>query len=107
MQSFSCGNKLLLARSAHGCGILLHLQKMEPDTLVVFFVLCYGSNGCQVGFTPREHSVGACGDSLDVAIVQIFDVCTSNHPNSHCHALYYRNYGYSLAEKECGFDSSS
>ena len=83
-----------------GCGVLLHLQKMGPDTLADFFVLRDGSDGCRVGFTPREHSVGACGDLLDSAKVGIFEVYTPDHPNSYCRALYHRNYGYALAEKE-------
>ena len=69
---FGCGNALLLSRPARGCGVLLRLRKMGPDTLAAFFVLCDGSDGCRVGFKPREHSVGAHGDSLDSAIVQIF-----------------------------------
>ena len=97
---FGCGNALLLSRPARGCGVLLHLQKTGPDTLAAFFVLRDGSNGCRVGFTPQEHSVGARGDSLDGAIVRIFEVYTPDHPNSYCHALYHRNYGYALAEKE-------
>ncbi len=30
---FGCGNELLFARPACGCGILLHLWKMGPDML--------------------------------------------------------------------------
>ncbi len=97
---FGCGKEQLLARPAHSCGILLQLRKMGADTLAAFFVFHDGSDGCGVGFTPREYSVGALGESLDGAIVQIFEVNTPDHPNSHCHALYYRNYGYTLAEKE-------
>ena len=75
-------------------------SEMGPDKLVAFFVLRDSSNGCLVGFTSQEHSVGACGDSLDGALVGIFEVYTLDHPNSHCHALYSRNYGYTLAKKE-------
>ena len=97
---FGCGNDLLLSRPARGCGVLLHLRTMGPDSLAAHFVLCDGSDGCQVGFTPREHSVGASGDFLDGEMVQIFEVYTPDYPNSHCRALYHRNYGYSLAEIE-------
>ena len=48
---FGCGNELLLARLACGCGILLQLRKVEPDMLAAFFVLCDGSDECWVGFT--------------------------------------------------------
>ena len=68
---FGCGNALLLSRPARGCGVLLHLRKTGPDTLAAFFVLRDGSDGCRVEFTPREHSVGAHGDSLDGAIVWV------------------------------------
>ena len=97
---FGCGYALLLSRPACGCGVLLHLRKMGPDTLAAFFVLRDGSNGCRVGFTPQEHSVDDCEDSLDGEMVRIFEVYTPDHPNSHCHALYHRNYGYALAEIE-------
>ena len=97
---FGCGNDLLLSRPARGCGVLLRLRKTGPDSLAAHFVLCDGSDGCRVGFTPREHSVGARGDFLDGAMVRIFEVYTPDHPNSHCRALYHRNYGYALAEIE-------
>ena len=107
LHHFGCRNELLLARLACGSSVLLHLRKMGPDTLAAFFVLHNGSDGCWVGFIPREHSVGACGDSLDGVMVWIFEVFTPDHPNSHCRALYYRNYRYALAEKECCLDSLS
>ena len=95
---FGCGNVLLLSRPARGCGVLLRLQKTGPDSLAAHFVLCDGSDGCRVGFTAQEHSVGARGDFLDGAVVWIFEVYTPDHPNSHYRALYHRSYGYALAE---------
>ena len=96
---FGCGNSLLLARPARGCGILLRLRKTSaPDELAACFVKRDGSDGCRVGFTPREHAVGARGSLLDGKLVRVFEVFTPEHPNSHCRALYHRNRGYALAE---------
>ena len=96
---FGCGNLLLLARTARGCGVLLRLRRTaSPDELAVYFVQRDGSDGCRVGFTPREHAVGARGNMLDGVLVRVFEVFTPEHPNSHCRALYHRNRGYALAE---------
>ena len=51
-----------------------------------------------MGFTPREHAVGARGQMLDGVVVRLFEVFMPEHPNSYCRALYHRNRGYALAE---------
>ncbi len=96
---FGCGNAILLARPARGCGVLLRLKQTKaPHELAAYFVLHDGSDGCRVGFTPREHAVGARGQMLDGVVVRLFEVFTPEHPNSYCRALYHRNRGYALAE---------
>ncbi len=96
---FGCGNSLLLARPVLGCGVLLRLkQTMAPNELAAYFVLCDGSDGCRVGFTSREHAVGARGQMLDGVLVRLIEVFTMEHPNSYCRVLYHRNRGYALAE---------
>ena len=51
-----------------------------------------------MGFTSREHAVGARGQMLDGVLVRLIEVFTSEHPNSYYRALYHRNRGYTLAE---------
>ena len=102
---FGCGNSLLLARPARGCGVLLRLRRTSaPDEIAAYFVKRDGSNGCRVGFTPREHTVGEYGSILDGALVRVFEVFTPEHPNSHCRSLYHRNHGYALTEIVDGED---
>ena len=96
---FGCGNSLLLARPARGCGVLLRLKRtMVPNELAAYFVLRDGSDGCRVGFTSREHAVGTRGQMLDGVLVRLIEVFTPEHPNSYCRTLYHRNRGYPLAE---------
>ena len=51
-----------------------------------------------MGFTPREHAVGARGQMLCGVLVRLFVVFMPEHPNSYCHELYHRNLGYTLTE---------
>ncbi len=96
---FGCGNSFLLARPAHGCGVLLCLkQTTAPNELAAYFVLHDGSDGRHVGFTPREHAVGACGQMLDGVLVRLIEVFTPEHPNFYCCTLYNRNHSYALTE---------
>ena len=96
---FGCRNVLLLARPACGCGVLLCLkQTMALHELATYFVLRDGSDECHVGFTPREHAVGARCQMLDGVVVRLFKVFTPEHPNSYCCELYHRNCSYALAE---------
>ena len=39
VHQFGCGNNLILARSVHGCGVLLHLWKTTPAEISAFLVL--------------------------------------------------------------------
>ena len=96
---FRCGNLLLLAMTARGCGVLLHLRRTaSPDELAVYCVRRDDSDGRRAVFTPREHAVGARGNMLNEVLVRVFEVFTPVHPNLHCRALYHRNHGYALAE---------
>ncbi len=95
---FGCGNVLLLGRAGHGCGVLLRLWMTAPNELAAYMVSDDGSDGCRVGFAPREHTVGVRGHSLDGALVRLLEVYTPEHPNSHCIALYHRNCGYVISE---------
>ena len=62
---FACRNSLLLATPARGCGVLLCLkQTTAVNELAAYFVLCDGSDGCLVCFTPKDHAVGAIGQIL-------------------------------------------
>ena len=53
----------MLARPAHGCGLLLCLLKTAADELAVIFIREDGSDGCRVVFMPWEKQsvqVGVC-----------------------------------------------
>ncbi len=90
---------LLLARPAHGCDELLGLkQTLAPNKLAAYFALHDGSDGCCVGFTLREHAVGARGQMLDRVVVRLFRDFMPEHQNLNCHTLYHMNCGYALAE---------
>ena len=71
---------------------------MAPHELAAYFVLCDRSDGCRVGFTPREHAVSTLGQMLDRVVVRLFEVFMPDHPNSYCRTLYHRNCSYALAE---------
>ncbi len=91
VHQFGCGKDLVLARPAHGCGLLLYLQKTTAAEIAAFFILNDGSDGCRVGFTPQEQAVGARGCLLDGVVVRVFEVYTPEHPNSYCRTLFHRN----------------
>ena len=95
---FGCGNVLLLGRAGRGCGVLLQLRITALNELTSFVVNDDGSDGCRVGFAPREHAIGVRGHSLDGALVRLLEVYTPEHPNSHCCALCHRICGYAIAE---------
>ena len=88
----------MFARPAHGSGLLLCLRKTAPDEIAAIFICPDGSDGCRVGFTPREHAVGARGCLLDGVVVRVFEVYTPEHLNSYCRALFHRNHRYALAK---------
>ena len=67
------------------------------NKLTACVVCCDWSDGYQVSFVPREHTVGSRGQFLDDALVCVIEVYTLEHPNSHCQAIYYCNPGYALA----------
>ena len=71
---------------------------LAPNELAAYFVLCDRSDGCWVGFTPREHAVGICDQMLDGVVVRLFEFFMPEHPNLYCHSLYHWNHGYALAE---------
>ena len=76
------------------CGFGRHLRMNLPP--ILFFR--DASDDCRVGFTPREHAVGARSCSLDGALVRLLEAYTPEYPNSHSRALYHRNCGYAFAE---------
>ncbi len=89
----------MLARPACSCGVLLHLKRTTAlHELAAYFVLRDGSDGCRVGFTPREHAVGTHGQILGGVVVRLFEGFMPEHPNSYCCVLHHRHRGYALAE---------
>ena len=75
------------------CGFGRHLRMNLPPNL--FFR--DASDDCRVGFTPREHAVGARSCSLDGALVRLLEAYTPEYPNSHSRALYHQNRRYAIA----------
>ena len=97
VHQFGCSNNLVLARPAQGCGSFLHMWKTTPDEIAAIFIREDSSDGCRLGFTPREQVVSARGHLLDGVVVRVFEVYTPEHPNSYRGALFHRNIGYALA----------
>ena len=67
------------------CGFGRHLRMNLPPNL--FFR--DASDDCRVGFTPREHAVGARSCSLDGALVRLLEAYTPEYLNGHSRALYH------------------
>ncbi len=67
------------------------------NKLTACVVCCNESDGCQVSFAPKEHTVGTRGKFFDGAMVRVIEVNTPQHANSHCCTLYHCNGEYALA----------